>query len=386
MGGERCPCCDQGELAPLARLGRQPAVGTVIYDDPDAAREAPAADLDLGFCRSCGLVRGLTFDPDLVPYDATYENSQHFSPRFARYARGLAADLVARHGLRDGAVAEIGSGKGEFLAELCQAGVARAYAYDASYAGEIDDNPYAGRIEFIRRDYDSQAALPDVGLVCCRHVLEHLVDPGSLLTGLRRSLADRKTPVYFEVPNGEFVLTPSGMWDFIYQHVSYFTSVSLEALFTRCGFEVTDLRDDFDGQFLAIEATPTGQPTTALPAQRDPAATVAKIEQFAASHRSALDAWNDDLAQRRDVVVWGAGSKGVTFLNTTTARDAVYAVVDVNPRKQGAYVAGTGHPIVAPDRLVDEPPGKVIVANPAYLDEVRQQLHELDLSPEVVSL
>jgi SAM-dependent methyltransferase len=328
----------------------------------------------------------LTFDPDLVPYDASYENSQHFSPRFARYAQELAASLVARHGLHDRAVAEIGSGKGEFLAELCQAGVARAYAYDASYAGEIDQSPHAGRIEFVRRDWDSQAPMPDVELVCCRHVLEHFVDPASLLAGLRRSLDERRVPVYFEVPNGEFVLTRSGMWDFIYQHVSYFTPVSLEVLFTRCGFEVTDLGDAFDGQFLSIEATPTGRPAADPATTSDLTTTLASIEHFAARYEAAVDAWNKDLSSRNDVVVWGAGSKGVTFLNTTDARHAVFAVVDLNPRKQGAYVAGTAHPIVAPEHLIENPPGKVIVANPAYLDEVCDRLRDLGLSVDVASL
>lgn len=381
-----CPGCGRGELALMARLGRQPAVGTVIYDDPEAAREAPSASLDVGFCRRCGLVRGMTFDPTLVPYDAAYENSQHFSPRFARYARELAERLVSRHGLAGGAVVEIGSGKGEFLAELCRASVAKAYGYDASYAGEIDDNPFADRIEFVRRDYDSDARLPAAGLVCCRHVLEHFVDPAALLHSLRRSLGDSATPVYVEVPNGEFVLSPSGMWDFIYQHVSYFTDASLEVLFTRCGFEVTDLRHAFDGQFLAIEATPTGDASDDVTPQREVGPVVAKAEQFAAAHQAALIAWDKELSGRDDVVLWGAGSKGVTFLNTTAARDAVRAVVDLNPRKQGAFVAGTGQPIVAPERLVDDPPGTVLVANPAYVDEVRDHLHSLGLTPEVACI
>ena len=382
----RCPGCGRGELALMAQLGRQPAVGTVIYDDPQSAREAPSAPLDIGFCRLCGLVRGLTFDPGLVPYDAAYENSQHFSPRFARYAGELAEQLVARHGLAGGTVVEIGSGKGEFLAELCRAGVAKAYGYDASYSGEVDDNPFADRIDFVRRDFDSDAPLPAAGLLCLRHVLEHFVDPAALLHSLRRSLGDNATPVYVEVPNGEFVLTPSGMWDFIYQHVSYFTPTSLEVLFTRCGFEVTDLRQAFDGQFLAIEATPTGKASDDGAPRRDVGPLVAQAERFAAAYQASLVEWDEELSGRDDIVLWGAGSKGVTFLNTTAARDAVRAVVDLNPRKQGTFVAGTGQPIVAPERLVDDPPGKVLVSNPAYVDEIRDHLQGLGLTPEVACI
>lgn len=370
----------------MAQLGRQPAVGTVIYDDPEAALAAPSASLDIGLCRLCGLVRGLTFDPTLVPYDAAYENSQHFSPRFARYARELAEQMVSRHGLAGGTVVEVGSGKGEFLAELCRAGVGKAYGYDASYAGEVDDHPYADRIEFVRRDYDSDAPLPAAGLVCCRHALEHFADPADLLCSLRRALDGGATPVYFEVPNGEFVLSPSGMWDVIYQHVSYFTSVSLEVLFTRCGFEVTDVREAFDGQFLAIEATPTGEPSDDVVPRREVGPVVAMAERFVAAYEASLTAWDEQLSGRDDVVVWGAGSKGITFLNSIAARDAVRAVVDLNPRKQGTFVAGTAQPIVAPEQLVEDPPGKVLVANPAYVDEIREHLHGLGLTPEIVCI
>jgi len=46
-------------------------------------------------------------------------------------------------------------------------------------------------------------------------------------------------------------------------------------------------------------------------------------------------------------------------------------------------VPGTGHPIVAPEALVSRAPGRVIVMNPVYRDEIAARLAELDLQPEL---
>jgi hypothetical protein len=83
-------------------------------------------------------------------------------------------------------------------------------------------------------------------------------------------------------------------------------------------------------------------------------------------------------------VLWGAGSKGVTFLNTIDSTGVVDRAVDVNPRKHGMYVSGAGQPIVAPEDLVAEPPDAVLVMNPNYRDEIASQLAALGIDAELL--
>ena len=49
-------------------------------------------------------------------------------------------------------------------------------------------------------------------------------------------------------------------------------------------------------------------------------------------------------------------------------------VVDVNPNKQGAFIPGTGHPIVAPEALSARNIRNVILMNPNYRLENLQLL------------
>jgi hypothetical protein len=62
--------------------------------------------------------------------------------------------------------------------------------------------------------------------------------------------------------------------------------------------------------------------------------------------------------------------------------------VDVNPRKAGSFVPGTGQPVLNPEALVGirNPVETVVLANVVYESEVRAQLDRLGLSPEVVAL
>jgi hypothetical protein len=74
----------------------------------------------------------------------------------------------------------------------------------------------------------------------------------------------------------------------------------------------------------------------------------------------------------------------VSFL--AAAGEHVEAAVDINPHKHGTFMAGTGHPVIAPRDLVDISPELVVVMNPVYLDEIGNDLKELGLSSDVVAV
>jgi hypothetical protein len=80
--------------------------------------------------------------------------------------------------------------------------------------------------------------------------------------------------------------------------------------------------------------------------------------------------------------VWG--SKGVAFLATLNIQDEIEYAVDINPYKQGTYIAGTGQEIVAPKFLRGYRPDVVIVMNPIYCNEIQQDLDRMGVTAELV--
>jgi 2-polyprenyl-3-methyl-5-hydroxy-6-metoxy-1,4-benzoquinol methylase len=370
-----CTVCDSSEVDVFAEMPGVPVLCNILWPTAEEARAVRRVTIRLAFCTNCGHIYNPDFDLALMDYSQSYENSLHFSARFQQYAEDLAQDLVERHDLRGKEIIEIGSGKGDFLEMLCELGDNRGIGFDPSYVpGETER---ATSEAYTDRSTD---------FICCRHTLEHIEDPIAFMQMVRRTIGDRDTTVFFEVPNGLFTLQDMAIWDIIYEHCSYFTRYSLAYLFESCGFDVTDVRPTFGGQYLCIEAHPkANQEISSARTWNRPqmiAPDVAEFSQRYAAKAAADQALLTEMAQdEQRVVVWGSGSKGITFLNMLPAAASIQYAVDINPRKQGMHITGTGQRIVGPAFLTDYNPDAVIVMNPLYIDEIRQTLDELGVSP-----
>ncbi len=387
---EGCPLCESADTHVFIVVPQVPVYCNLLWETHEDALAAARGDIELGFCRNCGYVYNIAFEPDLMQYTQAYENSLHFSPRFQAYAEGLANRLIERHNLYGKDIIELGSGQGDFLRLLCNLGGNRGLGFDPSYAPEQELDADSAQVRFIQDYYSEKYAGYQADLICCRHVLEHIQNPVQFLRVVREAIGERRdTVVFFEVPNMEITLRALAIWDIIYEHCSYFVSSSLACAFERSGFQVSGVTRGFAGQFLGLEALPGQEPGGSGTGQDDGLVQIhEQVVAFGERYRNKVRSWERDLEEMmmagQRAVVWGAGSKGVTFLNVLGARDEIKHVVDINPRKHGMYVAGTGQEIVAPNYLRDCPPDVVIIMNPVYEHEIGRIVKDLGLQPRLI--
>lgn len=378
-----CPVCGGSRVERFWEAADLPVFCNVLCATREEALGMPRGDIHLAFCRGCGFINNRAFDASRLEYSVSYENSLHFSPRFQAYADDLARRLVDRYDLRGKDILEIACGQGDFLRALCALGGNRGVGFDPSHqpaAGESD------QLTFVQDYYGPRYADRRADFVCCRHALEHVADPVGFLREVRASIGERhETVVFFEVPNALYTLRDMGIWDLIYEHCNYFVASSLRRSFEQAGFEALAVGDEYGGQFLTIEARPAEEPGCE---PDDVSAVAADVEAFAGRYREKVADWRGRMdALRRDgrkAVVWGAGSKGVTFLNIVQPQDRVEYIVDVNPRKRGKFAAGAGQRIIAPEELRECRPHVTIVMNPLYVDEVRKALEDLGVESEIM--
>jgi 2-polyprenyl-3-methyl-5-hydroxy-6-metoxy-1,4-benzoquinol methylase len=375
-----CPVCQTTALQEIAAIEQVPVHCNTLHDTPELARAATRGDIVLGFCDHCSMIYNTAFDETLLSYGQDYENSLHFSPRFQDYATGLANDLLQNYGSTDLDILEIGCGKGDFLKLLTAHGANRCVGYDASFQESV--NPTTGipglniYPEFFSPDIHKERA----DLLINRHVLEHMANPIGFARTLGQGLKDSATAAIFcEVPNGLWTLRDLGIWDLIYEHCSYFTENSLLRVIEAGGFYPTRTHTQFGEQFLCIEASrQTAQPPTPQCSMEEICSLADSFGSHLATKRAT---WEDRLAeyQRQDqrVVTWGAGSKGVTFLNIISGADSIEAAVDINPRKAGRYIPGTGQAVHNPKWLQGKDIDLVLVMNPIYESEIQSQLAQL---------
>jgi SAM-dependent methyltransferase len=387
--GFPCPICGGCHLIDLALIEGVPLFCNQVMRDREAALSIPRGDIWLAGCPVCGHVFNRAFDPELMNYAAEYENSLHVSGHYQAYADETVRRLVTRCGLKGRKVAEIGSGRGEFLVLLCRTARCSGVGYDpsqptATIMEEVSPDGTMSRVDLVGRYFLPEDAT-SADFICSRHVMEHLPKPLDLLIAVSNS-ARPNTMFFLEVPNGLFTIERLGIWDLIYEHFSYFTPDSLAHALARAGITASHIETAFGGQFLWAEARlgNPGEVPAAAPT------LVESLRRFPIRHAAVVRRWtgliSDLLAEGKRIVVWGAGSKGVTFLNILGLRSGcgIDWVVDINVRKAGAFVAGTGQEIVPPERLVTIDPDAIVVMNPEYRDEIAQKVEDLGLECSLI--
>ena len=384
-----CPICGSSSLTDLIELPNLPIYCNLLWEKQQEARDCPKGDIRLAFCDHCGGIVNVVFDSSKLGYSQDYENSLHYSSRFQSYIEALANRLIEQHDLHEKTIVEIGCGKGDFLVMLCERGNNSGIGFDSSYVERPEHEEWGDRIQFIKDFYTEKYAEYQGDFVCCRQVLEHVQKPTDLLDPLRKTLDDdSQTVIFFEVPNALYTINNLMIWDIIYEHCTYFTPPSLRYAFTAAGYTIGETTEEFGGQFLSIEA----QPAKAHSAFTD-AAAVAQLATDIASFKHRFQAqqqrWETHLAeifeQGKKVAIWGSGSKGVTFLNLLKLGKKIDCAVDINPRKQGKFIPGTGQKIVPPEHLTERPVDVVIVMNPLYTEEIGGMLNDMGLSPQILT-
>ena len=162
-------------------------------------------------------------------------------------------------------------------------------------------------------------------------------------------------------------------------------------LFRNNGFEIIDIWVDYDDQYIMLGARLGGEGKLNLfPAEEDMAQLQNQVDFFSENCKNNLNTWKKYLENAkkngRRVVLWGGGSKGVAFLTTLNILDEVEYVVDINPKKNGTYMAGTGQKVVAPEFLKQYKPDIVIVMNPIYCNEIQETLDKIGIIAELKSV
>ncbi len=168
------------------------------------------------------------------------------------------------------------------------------------------------------------------------------------------SIGDRlDTAVLFELPDTTRVLDEVAFWDVYYEHCSYFTAGSLARLFAVNGFvgggrplrlrrPVPDARGPAGrrGRRRVVEGRRGGDGRRGGP-----------VRHRVRHHHPGVD--RPGAGRRRCRREYGRLGRRVEGGRLPAAVGApIAAAVDINPHKQGKYMAGTGHRVIAPAELV----------------------------------
>ncbi len=384
----RCPACASDDPVILGKPVDVPVLMNRLYATAAAARATPCGRLSLLGCQRCGFVWNATFQGQLVAYDAEYENDQSHSQAFRAHLTARARAVVAA--VPEGPIdyLEIGCGQGGFLAEVArQAGPRLRSAVGFDPAWRQGAMPAPG-VEVHPCCFDAASAgrlAHRPNLVAARHTIEHVPDPVALLASVRQALGTASAATLFlETPCAAWILANNAMQDLFYEHCSLFTAQALQHALGEAGFGAATVSHVFGGQYLWASAEAGAAPMAAAWPERAALGPLATVRQeFTRKWRRALA----ELAGSGPVAIWGAGAKGTSFALLVDPEAAIiHHAIDINPAKQGLFLAGTGLRVLAPDRSAGLAPASVVVMNPNYLDEIRALASRGKAAPRLIPL
>ncbi len=372
----------------MVDLGTSPLCERFLRADQLDEME-PFYPLRVEVCETCFLAQVPTYvAPESIFSDYAYFSS--FSDSWLAHARRYADAMVERLGLGPSSlVAEIGSNDGYLLANFTQRGIpVLGIEPAANVARDAEARGVRTLVRFFGRHLAEELVASGLraDLIAANNTLAQIPDLNDAVAGLAILLADDGL-LTIEVPH-LLRLMEGNQFDTIYhEHFSYFSVLSLRALFERHGLRIVDIeRLSTHGGSLRVHVQHAlGRSEGAAVAAAieeelqaglgDPRGYQAFGEGVEQVRRDVLTFLIEQRVQGRSVAAYGAPGKANTLLNYCGIRpDLLPFIVDRNPYKHGRYTPGTRIPIHAPDTLLEARPDVVWILPWNLRTEIIDQL------------
>jgi hypothetical protein len=204
--------------------------------------------------------------------------------------------------------------------------------------------------------------------------LEHLPNPGAIISNIYNNTS-RDSVGFVTVPNFAYLLETNCYYEFVADHLSYFTQKTLTHAFEKNGFEV--LNCDIINE------------------KNDIAVVVKKREALSISNNFfEVEALIEDLkqivakytTQKKRVAIWGAGHRTLALLALSKIKNIEY-VVDSAKFKQGKYTPVLHLNIVSPEHLNDDDIDLILIMVPGlYPGEVIKRIIKMNINADLAVL
>lgn len=330
-----------------------PVLQNRMFPTQAAALASSLGDVVLVQDSHTGLICNEAFDSSRLVYDQDYQNEQACSGVFKRHLDEVAA-VVKKH-FQGKSLIEVGCGKGYFLEHLQTLGF-DITGIDPAYEGNSAN--------VIKAHFARGLGLSADGIVL-RHVLEHIPDPLSFLAEIAAANGG-KGAVYIEVPCFDWICDHRAWFDIFYEHVNYFRLQDFSRMFSR----IYESGHIFGGQYLYVFA----DLASLRVAVAEKSNRIEMPKDFLAGVERAVSLVG--ASSGRHNAIWGGASKGVIFsLYMQRAGLTIDEVIDINPAKQGRYLAGSGLIVSAPEDALARlnTADNIFVMNSNYLNEIVAQ-------------
>ncbi|MBI4404434.1 MAG: methyltransferase domain-containing protein [Deltaproteobacteria bacterium] len=336
--------------SPLLRYENMPAVAQFLPDKDSVALDK-GVRLEICQCSGCGLVQ-LSNDP--VAYYKEVIRAAAFSEEMKAFRTKQFDCFVQKYSLKSRKVIEIGCGRGEYLSLLQQSG---ADSYGLEYSKESVKACKGRGLKVAQGFLDEATCQLDSApfdAFFILNFLEHLPHPNLALRAIHNNLREAAVGLV-EVPNFNMILQDNLFYEFIPDHLFYFTKDTLNTALQINGFEVLESSEVWHDYIISSVV------------RKKSAFDLSRFYRYQEQLMTEIECY---IHQYKSTAIWGAGHQALAIIALMNLADKVKYVVDSAPFKQGKYTPASHIPIVCPDTLRSDPVDAIIVMAASYSDEV----------------
>ena len=344
---------------PLLAYRNMPASAQDIPSKEEIPKEK-GMDLKLCQCRNCGLVQ---LDCEPVDYYKDVIRSGGYTTTMKDLRERQYEEFIERFHLKGKRILEVGAGQGEFLAFLEKFEV---QAYGVEHSETLALKAQEKGIDVTQGFVgDAASVVPGAPFdaFLSFNFLEHQPDPNGMLRGIYNNLTGDGAGLV-TVPSFEYILENESFYEFIRDHLAYYTEESLRFLLNKNGFAV-------------LECSRINRDTLSATVQKRRPAEVQPLRDNFDRLKQEVNEYVDSQRKRgRKVALWGAGHQGFTLLSVAELAGKIEYIIDSAPFKQGKYSPATHIPIVSPEYYFSHKAEAIIVAAPGYSEEILEIIRQ----------
>ena len=318
---KNCRLCGSAITEEYAQKIRTP-IGTQFFMNEETA-DQKTVEIEIVSCDACGLIQTRN---DPIIYKDNSSASSFVSNQLRDHRIGQAKKLFGYQTNQTPTVLEIGCGDGSFLKSIQPISGNMLGIEPSEKTAEIARNNGVEVVSLLLNE-DTRVGDQNFDSFFLFHVLEHVPSVLPFLRGIRNNIKYGAVGCV-EVPCTEAAFDAERYGDYMPDHMSYFTAVTLRKALELSGFEVLDLERNWQGEHLVAYVRKVAH-----------RADVKLIGQFVERTRKVIQDMEAGLSSGRKIAFWGASHHLMPIL-TNYGDLSNFQLFDSSVEKIGRLVPG----------------------------------------------
>ncbi len=373
-------CKNKLYLKPILILKGMPKAAQFFPKKNEFKNDKPIT-LNIFQCKKCGLVQ-LNNRP--VSYFKEVITAATLSLDARKSRLKLISNFINQNKLVNKKAIEIGCARGDVLEIINEAGM-KSYGLEYS-SNSVSHGKSLGRN--ITKSFIGDSKKIKNGpfqAFFCFNFFEHMPDPQLFIKTVYNNLSDKGVGL-ITVPNLDYLIKTKSFYEFVADHLSYFTTDTLKFAFESNKFNVLEcflINNDND---------------ILIKVQKNPNKKIKKVKKI-----KKINIYNKFQSVKilinklkfiikkykknnKKIAIWGAGHRTLALLALSKAHQ-VDLIIDSAKFKQGRYSPILHTKILGPEELIKSKIDLLMIMLPGiYPDEVIKSVKKLNLNIDLAKL